>query len=437
MSARYRKMLQMLLDRKTIANRPLKLDIPKHISHLFNDPFNNYKIVHVAGTNGKGSVCTKLSEVLKVCGYKTGLTLSPHTSCVRERIQINNEMISENDFCDGVEQILEYETPQTELSFFELITILSFNHFAKKYVDYAVIEVGLGGRFDATNIITNPSLSVITSISLDHTAILGETVEEITKEKAGIIKPKCPIVIGPTVNRNVIDNLVENKHLLHISDNNENISFDEENIIITRKCIDILKQNDESFRLILPKIDISNSLLKKPNCRFELIEFKSMKCIMDCAHNLDAMQKLFDLLQLKYDQTIYDYRVIIGMSKGKNVAECLTVVNKYAKYIHFVSVSNLNKRSLTIQELEACYLENIDENHSKMIPNSLDANCKEIIGNALNQCVRNNEQNENKQQILIVCGSLYIMSETRKIFDCNDVVDDVDFSDLEFGQRKI
>lgn len=161
---------------------------------FLNDPQTKFKTVHVAGTNGKGSVSHMLASVFQEAGYKVGLYTSPHLKDFRERIKINGEMIPEADVIDFVsENKTQFETIKP--SFFEMTVALAFDHFAKERVDIAIIETGLGGRLDSTNVII-PELSVITNIGYDHQQFLGETLPEIAGEKAGIIKPKVPVVVG-------------------------------------------------------------------------------------------------------------------------------------------------------------------------------------------------------------------------------------------------
>ena len=154
----------------------------------------SYMTIHVAGTNGKGSVSHSLTSVLMAAGYKVGLYTSPHLKDFRERIRINGQMISEAEIVEFVEQNIDF-IREIGASFFEVTASMAFDAFARHKVDVAVIEVGLGGRLDATNIIT-PKLSVITNIGFDHTQFLGSTLESIAREKAGIIKPGVPVVIG-------------------------------------------------------------------------------------------------------------------------------------------------------------------------------------------------------------------------------------------------
>ncbi|WP_297090954.1 folylpolyglutamate synthase/dihydrofolate synthase family protein [uncultured Draconibacterium sp.] len=172
------------------------LDNTLQLDELYHHPHRNYKTIHVAGTNGKGSVSHMLASVLQAAGYKTGLYTSPHLKDFRERIKVNGEMIEEEMVVDWVRAFrTNNELWKISPSFFELTVALAFDYFAQRKVDVAVIEVGLGGRLDSTNIIT-PDLSIITNIGLDHTNLLGNTFEEIAAEKAGVIKKDVPVVIG-------------------------------------------------------------------------------------------------------------------------------------------------------------------------------------------------------------------------------------------------
>lgn len=172
------------------------LDNTHALDRMFNYPHHNFKSIHVAGTNGKGSVSHMLASVLQSAGYKVGLYTSPHLKDYRERIRVNGAMISEEAVCQFLDQFLLLNNEEKiEPSFFELSVAMAFDYFSATGVDVAVVEVGLGGRLDSTNIIT-PELSVITNISFDHTNLLGNTLVAIAGEKAGIIKPGVPVVIG-------------------------------------------------------------------------------------------------------------------------------------------------------------------------------------------------------------------------------------------------
>jgi len=170
------------------------LDTTLALDAYFDHPHQNFKCIHVAGTNGKGSVSHTLASVLQSAGYKVGLYTSPHLRDFRERVKINGEMISEDEVVDFVaSHKLKFE--ELSPSFFEMTVALAFDYFSKEKVDVAIIEVGLGGRLDSTNII-DPLLSVITNISFDHTSLLGNSIPVIAGEKAGIIKKNIPVVIG-------------------------------------------------------------------------------------------------------------------------------------------------------------------------------------------------------------------------------------------------
>ena len=165
------------------------------LQHLDN-PHRNFKSVHVAGTNGKGSTSHLLASIFQEAGYKTGLYTSPHLRDFRERIRINGEMIPEENVVAFIDQNKTW-FEQMQLSFFEMTVGMAFDYFSKEQVDIAIVEVGMGGRLDSTNLIT-PELSIITNIGLDHVQFLGDTLEKIAGEKAGIIKPCIPVVIGET-----------------------------------------------------------------------------------------------------------------------------------------------------------------------------------------------------------------------------------------------
>ncbi len=174
--------------------------ITELLSRLGN-PQNGLKCVHVAGTNGKGTTCTLIASVLTAAGYRTGLYQSPHVCDFRERIQLCGEMIPRAELVSTAERVFEAADRMLadgkQITEFEMITAIAMLWFSEQKCDAVVLEVGMGGRFDATNIIKDPLVSVIASISLDHTEILGDTIEKIAREKCGIIKPGCPVVCNP------------------------------------------------------------------------------------------------------------------------------------------------------------------------------------------------------------------------------------------------
>ncbi len=185
------------------AQRDYGLDHVEELLSRMGDPQLAARTVHIAGTKGKGSVSAMIAQVLSASGYRTGLYTSPHLLNLRERIRINGTLISEVEFAAIMDEIkpfievMRQDTVFRLLTYFEVLTVLAFVYFQKKRLDFQILEVGLGGRLDATNVVERPVVCIITSISLDHTQILGNTLGEIAREKAGIIKPGCWVVLSP------------------------------------------------------------------------------------------------------------------------------------------------------------------------------------------------------------------------------------------------
>ena len=197
----YEEALAGIHSRRTFSGGGPSLDRIRRLTDALGRPQEQFQAVHIAGTNGKGSVSAMTDAALRACGHKTGLFTSPYLVDFRERIRIDGEMISREELVRCYELVMEQETKLEQqgcepVNEFELVTAIGFLAFARAKVEYAVLEVGLGGRTDPTNVIPAPRVCCITSVSLDHTAILGNTVEAIAGEKAGIIKEDCPVVIA-------------------------------------------------------------------------------------------------------------------------------------------------------------------------------------------------------------------------------------------------
>lgn len=171
----------------------LELETIQNILRFLNNPQKNYNIIHVAGTNGKGSTATYMASILKKAGFKTGLYTSPHLIRFNERISVDGKDISDDDVVSAYEAVNAVDIGKRKATFFEIATAMAFYHFARQGVDWAVIETGMGGRFDATNV-AKPEVSVITNLSIEHTEYLGTTIRELAGEKGGIIKPNTPVV---------------------------------------------------------------------------------------------------------------------------------------------------------------------------------------------------------------------------------------------------
>jgi dihydrofolate synthase / folylpolyglutamate synthase len=296
------------LQRQNLQKINLGLERVKALLELFDNPQKRLNIIHVAGTNGKGSVCAMLSSVLTDAGYKTGLYTSPHLIEYTERIKINGNDISQDEFADLVNQVLQAALKNNiDVTEFEVLTVAAFIYFAQKKTDIALIETGLGGRLDATNVSDAPIVSVITSIDIDHTDRLGNTLEEIAGEKAGIIKQNVPVIVSP-----------ENKGFQIIKKTSENLKspliickpeeFDldkydlslkglwqRENLFLALKTVETL--NCKGFKISQSHI---NQGLKKAShpCRFQY--FEKAQILIDGAHNLSGAKALRESLNFYF-----------------------------------------------------------------------------------------------------------------------------------------
>lgn len=252
------------------------------ILNYLNNPQDNFKTIHVAGTNGKGSTSHSLASVFQEAGYKTGLYTSPHLRDFRERIRINGEMIPENEVVTFIERHKD-KLEELELSFFEMTVAMAFDFFSKEKVDIAIIEVGMGGRLDSTNVI-NPEISIITNISLDHVKFLGDTEEKIAAEKAGIIKPGVTVVIGETQkgSENVfVETAKEKKSPIYFADQIFECYINDSNSL-EYNSIDIYKQTTEKVPYL-------------KNLDFPLLGDYQKKNLATIICALDVLKKNFNL----------------------------------------------------------------------------------------------------------------------------------------------
>jgi dihydrofolate synthase / folylpolyglutamate synthase len=307
------------------------------ICSLLNHPQNNFKSIHVAGTNGKGSTSHLIASVLQEQGYKVGLYTSPHLKDFRERIKVNGEMISKKEVVDFVNAHKD-DFNEIGLSFFEMSTALAFAYFSDQKVDVAVIEVGLGGRLDATNII-NPELSVITNVAFDHQHLLGDTIALIAKEKAGIIKEGVPVVLGATseeVRCVVAETAVQKDSKLILSSKNTSYesgllgACQQENtdtVCIAIEQFRLLGWNvsEASLKLGLLRV-VENTSLRG---RWEQISL-SPRVICDTGHNPHAMRSIVKQLNKMSYNKLW---MVIGMVGDKDVSAILELLPKDANYI--------------------------------------------------------------------------------------------------------
>jgi dihydrofolate synthase/folylpolyglutamate synthase len=338
------------------------LDNTVKLDKYFKSPHKKYMTIHVGGTNGKGSVCHMLTSVLQNAGYKTGLYTSPHLIDFRERIKVNSQLISEDYIIKFVEKHNSF-FESIQPSFFEMSVFLAFEYFADMKVDIAIIEVGLGGRLDSTNII-NPILSVITNIGHDHMEFLGDTLDEIAYEKAGIIKKSVPVIIGESDSQtdNIFiktakqkssplyfadkkystgDSLLsaDDMQVFNIEKENKtyypNLKTDllgiyqKKNILTALACIDFLKDN--GFEIA--NIDIYNGLKRVITNtgfygRWQIIK-KEPLIICDNAHNLEGFKSVIS--QIK-NTTYKNLHLVIGFVKEKRIEDFLEIFPERAVY---------------------------------------------------------------------------------------------------------
>lgn len=333
-------------------------NIKKFLDHIGN-PQNQIRTIHVAGSNGKGSTAAFLSSILQELGNKVGLYTSPHFVSYNERIKINGLEIRDDYVADFISRHYKY-VEENKLTFFEVTTAIAFKYFMENKVDLAVIETGLGGRLDATNVLI-PVASVITSISLEHTKILGDTIDKITNEKAGIIKPGIPVFTGqlPPEAINIIENKCEkgNCKFYKLSDyiikRKDSIELYTEEIELDDFTMPMRggyqKYNAALAGLVIAKIfntdDFAHiergikNVIKNTGLQGRY-EFYNMEpdIIFDSAHNPDGVRNF--LSEFQKDLKTYKRKVLLfGVMKDKSIKEMLTELNKFFDEIRISDIT--------------------------------------------------------------------------------------------------
>lgn len=401
------------------------LDNTLKLDEIFGHPHRKYKTVHVAGTNGKGSVSHMLAAVLQSAGYKTGLYTSPHLKDFRERIKINGEMISEEEVIKWVEDYpVKYNLWDLEPSFFELTATMAFDYFAKKEVDIAIIEVGLGGRLDSTNIIT-PEVSVITNIGLDHTNLLGETLEKIAFEKAGIIKNNVPAVIGTTQTETekVFKDVAKSKHsklffadqeyvanhpmigldgkqMLNIEKDGEKVYseikldllgiYQQKNVPVVLKALDILIENGWKISIQNIYDGLSNTAkLTGLMGRWQIIGNNPL-IICDTGHNEDGIKMVVNQIKNTAYKTLH---FVFGVVADKNQDAILQLLPKNAVY-YFTKANIPRAMNEKVLAQKASDFGLIGTSYSSVI---------EAFNTA--------KQNAGKNDLIFVGGSTFVVAE--------------------------
>ena len=309
------------------------LMLVEHLKH----PETKFKSIHVAGTNGKGSTSSMIASILQEAGYKVGLYTSPHLKDFRERIRINGEMISEDFVVDFVVQNKSF-FEANQLSFFEMTVGLAFDYFAKEQVDVAVIEVGMGGRLDSTNVIT-PLVSVITNIGFDHTQFLGDTLPKIAAEKAGIIKSNVPVVIG--------EYSEETKPIFIAKAKLENapIYFAQDNLEVAYECALLGDYQVHNKKTVLQAIKLLQSQFKIEENhiklglknviqntgllgRWQILKQKPF-AVCDTAHNSHGLKIVLNQIQKHQFETLH---IVLGVVNDKDLDSILPLFPKNANY---------------------------------------------------------------------------------------------------------
>jgi dihydrofolate synthase/folylpolyglutamate synthase len=386
------------------------------------NPQNNFKTVHIAGTNGKGSTSHMLAAVLHTAGYKTGLYTSPHLKDFRERFRIDGEMIPKEfviDFTQRIQPVIEEINP----SFFEITVALAFDFFAKQNVDIAVIEVGLGGRLDSTNIIL-PEVSVITNIGWDHMNILGNSLEEIAYEKAGIIKENIPVVIGevlpetkpvfekaaganraPMIIANEHEYAAEwqyKNHELQVmvaetgTDERETYLLDLPGYYQTKNLITVLatiKQlQHRGWHIDKAHIQKALKQVKKLtglHGRWEVIREHPM-VVLDVGHNADGIRQILAQIELTDHLHLH---MVVGFVKDKDITHVLSLLPKEASY--YFTRARI-PRALTEDEL-------MQQAKAAGLEGSTYPDVNAALKAALHKAV--------KEDLVLVCGSVFVVGE--------------------------
>jgi len=387
------------------------------------NPEKQFRSIHIAGTNGKGSVSHMLAAILQEAGYKTGLYTSPHLRDFRERIRINGEMI-DRDFVVQFTKHIQPQIDKLEPSFFEITVAMAFAWFAEQKTDIAVIETGLGGRLDSTNVII-PELSVITNIGWDHMNLLGDTLEKIAGEKAGIIKKNIPVVVGEVLpetisvfekkaaeqgaplsiaaeKRQALDWKWTGHHQLQIEvaeqhkTDHQVYRLDLPGLYQTRNLLTVLevcaRLREMGWNITETHIKSALQKVKKTtglHGRWELLQ-QHPRVIADVAHNEAGLRMLVEQLELTSYKNLH---IVLGMVKDKEVEKALTVLPHHAQY--YFTQARLSRA------LEAGQLAQLG--HEK----GLQGNAYPYVQEALDAA----RQAANPEDLILVCGSVFLVGE--------------------------
>jgi len=377
------------------------------------EPQKDYKVIHVAGTNGKGSTSTTIETILLEAGYRVGKYTSPHILKFNERIRANGQDITDEDIVKYY-QLVKDIVAKTGLrpTFFEMTTAMMFKYFSDLKLDYVVLETGMGGRFDATNV-CEADICVITNVGLDHIEYLGDTIYKIAKEKAGIIK-NCPKVIVADSNPEFLKAISEEKaEIINVlekyKDARMKLDFKKfvTRIEIGEESYDFSLFGDYQFKNFLTayevvtELGIDREIIKKAckkvvwQCRFERY-FEKPLVILDGAHNEDGMRELCKIIEQGYrsDEVV----IITSILKDKDVKHMLKLMRKISDNIIFTSLED-NPRGTTGEKI----LEQLEDKRGCLVENDM-KKAYEIAKNL-------------NKKIIVVCGSFYTLSKFKEEID--------------------
>lgn len=385
-------------------------------------PDQSFPSIHIAGTNGKGSVSIKIASALQKAGFRIGLYTSPHLFSAGERIQINGRPIPLVELDQRIEALIKLaDAASIPASFFDLMTLLAFLYFKDEEVDFAVVETGLGGRWDSTNVI-QPIISVITSISIDHADFLGKTVEAIAREKAGIIKFHTPVILGKNVPYEIVEpiaNALEAPlHQVSRSDSD----YDKENRATAFLALEQIKKHLSGHLLSCPwDLAVQHGLAQRPPCRFEVHELQwqgiSSTVIFDVAHNPDGIDKLLKKFSLTFGKR--SCHVIAGFSKNKELHSVLALLCAQTSTLSFIEADN--SRALPADEI-------LRQAPAGKPIQSFGRNISQAISRAF-------RESQNDGGVIIVLGTFFIMGEVRQLLGFDDAIDQNPIFDEIFTKK--
>ena len=420
MTLNYEKSIELLTSNARFRIE-LGLERIEKILELLGNPQNDFKIIHIAGTNGKGSVCAITAKILECAGFKTALYTSPHLVDYTERIKINFQDISKQDFARLLTLVINTaDKNKIELTEFEILTAAAFKYFSEEHVDYAIVETGLGGRFDATNIdAKNKILSVITSISIDHKNILGDTIEKIAFEKAGIIKKGIHTIVSKeNKGFNVIKEQTEklNSPLL-IPKDEVKLEFDgKKNYAVFRgekyefALLGLFqKENLELVFEICKYLKIEKSAIEKGlksvvwHSRFQFIKDKNL--IIDGAHNEGAAKVLRESLDFYFP--VQNRTFIFGAMNTKEYQKVAKILFSPKDTVYFYQFKD--NRAISFEEFKTC------------CPIAKEVSLEYIKNKVFKKTLKQVQSDKPVQnnEIIVTCGSFYITGEIIRLIQKN------------------